>query len=301
MTPRANWKGYLKIAELACPVALYTAASTSERVAFHILNRETGHRVHRAFVDSESGDVVAPENQVKGYDTGSGEYVVVEPDEIAAALPDSDKALSVDAFVAYHDIDDIYFDRPYYLAPTTDLAEQAFSVIREGMSTKNVAAVARAVLFRRLRTLLIRPYGAGLIATTLHFNYEVRSAADVFGEIPETKTKGEMLDLAKHIINTKRGTFDPQEFKDRYEEALTELVRQKVDGKPIRARKTQPVGKIVNLMDALRKSAGVDIEEKGVAKRTVAPRPARAKSSASKAKSGARKKPTSTSRRRKAG
>ncbi|NIX78389.1 Ku protein [Microvirga sp. c23x22] len=300
MTPRANWKGYLKIAELACPVALYTAAPTSERVAFHILNRETGHRVHRKFVDADSGDEVAAENQVKGYEIGNDEYVIVEAEEVAAVLPESDKALSVEAFVACHDVDDIYFDRPYYLAPTTDLAEQAFAVIRDGMRAKNVMAVARAVLFRRLRTLLIRPHGAGLLATTLYFNYQVRSAPDAFQEIPEIKTKGEMLDLAKHIIDMKRGTFDPREFRDRYEAALTELVRAKVEGKPIRARKAPPASKVVNLMDALRQSAGVKVPAARAIKPTGAPGPTPAKRTARKAKPHSRKR-AATSHRRKAG
>ncbi|MBF9232412.1 non-homologous end joining protein Ku [Microvirga alba] len=303
MVPRANWKGFLKIAELACPVALYTAASTSERMAFHVLNRETGHRVQRQFVDAETGKAVAPEDQVKGYEIGNGEYVIVEPDEIAAVIPESDKTLAVEAFVACRDIDDVYFDRPYYLAPTTDLAEQAFALVREGMRAKDVAAIARAVLFRRVRTVLIRSYGAGLIATTLNFNYQVRSAKDAFDGIPEIKTKGEMLDLAKHIIDTKRGTFDPKEFKDRYEAALTELVRAKLEGKPIQARKAAPAKKAIDLMEALRQSAGVGTPtRRSAGKRSSGSSSSRDKGPAGKAKSTARKRASSAaSHRRKAG
>lgn len=266
MAPRANWKGFLKVAELSCPVALYTAASTSDRIAFHTLNRATGHRVRREFVDSETGKPVPADEQVKGYEVGSGDYVVLEPDEIAAALPDSDKTLAVDTFLACDSIDDVYFDKPYYLAPADKHAMEAFGLIRDGMKTNKVAALARTVLFRRVRTVLIRAHGDGLIATTLNFDYEVRSAADAFSEIGDLKIKGEMLDLAKHIIQTKKGRFDPASFDDRYEEALAELVKAKVEGRPIVKPKEPKQGKVVDLMAALRESAGVAAKKKPTAK-----------------------------------
>jgi DNA end-binding protein Ku len=247
----------LKVAELTCPVALYTAASTSERIAFHTINRATGHRVHRQFVDSESGKAVEKDDQVKGYETGAGDYVVLEPDEVATAVPESDKTLSVSAFVRCSDIDDIYFDQPYYLAPSDEHAEEAFVLIREGLRKKNVAAIAQTVLFRRVRTLLIRASDDGLIATTLNFDYEVRPAKDAFDDVPEMKIKGEMLELAEHIIKTKRGKFDPTKFEDRYEAALAELVKAKLEGKKIEVRKEPKPEKVVDLMEALRQSAGV--------------------------------------------
>lgn len=256
MAPRANWKGYLKIAEVTCPVALYTAASTSERMAFHTVNRETGHRVHRQFIDSETGKPVEREDQVKGYGVGEDEYVILEPDEITAAVPASDKTLSVDAFIACDDIDNVYFDRPYYLAPADKNAEEAFFLIHKGMQESNVAAIAQTVLFRRVRTLLIRAHGPGMIATTLNYDYEVRSVAEAFDNIPKMKIKGEMLDLAKHIITTKMGKFDPREFDDRYEAALADLVKAKLEGKPIPKRKIAQPGKVIDLMEALRQSAG---------------------------------------------
>ena len=156
MAPRANWKGFLKIAELTCPIALYTAVSTSERVAFHTLNRKTGHRVRRQFVDQETGRLVEPADQVKGYEVGKDDFVVLEPEEIAAAFPDSDKTIDIERFIACSDIDDVYFDRPYYLGPADPVAQNAFGVIRDGMRSEKVAALARTVLFRRVRTLLIR-------------------------------------------------------------------------------------------------------------------------------------------------
>ena len=232
MAPRANWKGFLKVGELSCPVALYTAASSSDRIAFHTLNCETGHRVKRQFVDPETGEAVPTDQQVKGYEVSKGEYVMLEPEEVAAAVPESDKTLEIDAFIDCEDVDDVYFDRPYYLTPSSAPAQEAFALIREGMRANKVVALARAVLFRRVRTLLVRVHEEGLIATTLNFDYEIRSSKDAFDEIPERKIEGEMLDLANHIITTKKGTFDPSKFDDRYESALSDLVKAKMEGKP---------------------------------------------------------------------
>ena len=257
MAPRANWKGFLKVAEVTCPVALYTAASTSERIAFHTINRATGHRVTRQFVDSDTGEPVEKDDQVKGYENGSGDYVVLEPDEVAAAIPESDKTLAVEAFIPCGAIDDVYFDKPYYLAPSGRAAEEVFALIRDGMKAKKVAALAQAVLFRRVRTLLIRAHGDGLIATTLSFDYEVRPATDAFDAIPAMTIKGEMLELAEHIIGTKRGTFDPSTFDDRYEGALADLVKAKLEGRKIEPRKEPKRAKKVDLMAALRESAGI--------------------------------------------
>jgi DNA end-binding protein Ku len=269
MAVRANWKGFLKIAEIHCPVALYTAASTSERIAFHTLNRATGHRVRRQFVDDETGDPVETADQVKGYEVDSGEFLVLTPEEIAAAIPENDKTLAVETFVSCDEIDDVFFDKPYYLAPSDKVATEAFIVIREGLRKNKSAALARAVLFRRVRTLLIRPHGDGLIATTLNFDYEVRSAKEAFEDIPAVKIEGEMLELAQHIIDTKRGTFDPKTFDDRYEAALADVVRAKKEGKPLPARPAPTETKVVDLMEALRQSASgkAAVEPKAPARR----------------------------------
>lgn len=257
MAPRAVWKGRLQIAELSCAVALHTAASTSERIGFHTLNRATGNRVRRQFVDAETGKPVESEDQVKGYALASGEYVVLDPDEIAAAVPESDKTLAVSDFIACQDIDDTYFDRPYYLTPADRAAQEAFALIREGMARRKVAALARAVLFRRVRTVLIRADDAGMIATTLNFDHEVRPAAEVFRDIPARRIKGEMLELAEHIIKTKMGEFDISGFDDRYDAALAELVKARIEGRKIIPRKPAPRENVVDLMTALRESAGV--------------------------------------------
>jgi DNA end-binding protein Ku len=280
VAPRANWKGYLKVAELSCPVALYTAASTSERIAFHTLNRATGHRVRREFVDRETGKPVEREDQVKGYEVADDDYVVLEPEEIAAVIPASDKTLAVEAFIPCSEIDTVYFDRPYFLAPADRTADEVYNLIHEGLRVRKVAMLARALLFRRLRSLMIRPHGPGMIASTLNFDYEVRDAAEAFRDIPKTTVKGEMLDLAKHIITTKRGRFDPAEFDDRYEAALAELVQAKVEGRALPERKAPESAPVVDLMEALRQSATAAAPKRGRsgAKRSTGrPRPAPAK------------------------
>jgi len=283
VAPRANWKGFLKVGELVCPVALYTAASTSDRIAFHMLNRKTGHRLHREFIDSETGKTVEREDQVKGYEVGDGDYIALDPEEIAAALPESDKTLEIEAFIACDDIDDLYFDKPYYLTPSDRHGDQAFALIREGMKKSNVAALAETVLFRRMRTVLIRPEGQGLVATTLNYDYEVRSAEAAFSDVPDVKLKGEMLELAEHIINTKKGRFDPKGFDDRYDAALAEVVKAKIEGRKIKPVKPKAEGKVIDLMEALRQSAGKS--EKPAKRKTKKPAAAR-KSAAGRRKAG---------------
>lgn len=257
MAPRANWKGFLRLGELSCPIALYTATSTSERISFHTLNRQSGNRVRREYVDAETGKPVPKEEQIKGYETAPGEYVLLEPEDVAAAVPVSDKKLTIEHFVGPGEVDDIYLDKPYYLAPAGAAAEDAYGLIREGMRSKRVCALARAVLFRRVRTLLLRPVEKGLLAFTLNFDYEVRSAREVFSDIGSYDLPDEMRDLARHIIDTKGGHFSPGEFHDRYETALAELIRAKAAGKALPKRAIQPQTNVVNLLEALRKSAGV--------------------------------------------
>lgn len=255
MAPRATWKGFIQFSELSVPVALYAAASTAERVSFHILNRKTGNRVNRQYIDEKTEKPVERDQQVKGYETDNHRYIILEPEEIAEVVPESDKALRIEAFVAHDDVDTVYFDRPYFIAPSDRVGQEAFAVLREGMKRQNVAAIARAVLFKRVRTLMLRPHDDGIIANTLNFDYEIRAAEDVFDDLPDVRIEGEMLDLAKHIIGTMQGEFDPAGFDDRYDQALAELVKAKLEGREIKATAPPKETKVVNLLDALRESA----------------------------------------------
>lgn len=256
MAARAVWTGVIKIAEIVCPVKMYTAATTSDRISLHMVNRKTGHRLRRIYVDNKTDKPVESEDQVKGYETHEGSYVVLEPEEIAAAIPDSDKSLTVDAFIACSRVEPTYFDKPYYLLPASEATEESFVLIREALRHQKVAAIAHTVLFRRLRPVLIRAHRKGLIATTLNFDYEVRSAKDAFADIKKRKIEPEMLELAQHILKTKAGEFEPDKFDDRYEEALAKLVKAKIDGrKVVPLRRPEPT-KANDLLEALRLSAG---------------------------------------------
>lgn len=262
MAARAIWRGHLSVGELICPVTLHGAVSEGERISFHIINRDTGHRVHRRYVDSETGKAVENEDIVKGYEAPDGDCVILEPEEIKAAVPKSDKRLEMQTFISCDNVDTTFFERPYFVAPADESATEAYALIREAMEEKKVAGLARTVLFRRVRTLLLRPHDKGMIATTLNFDYEVRDDAEIFDEISDIRVSGEMLDLARHIIETKMGHFDPAEFDDRYEEAVAELVKAKLAGRRPKKPTKVETGKVTDLMEALRRSAGVRADAK---------------------------------------
>ncbi|MGH6774032.1 MULTISPECIES: non-homologous end joining protein Ku [Brucella] len=284
VAPRANWKGFIKFGEVSCPVALYTAASTSERISFHTINRKTGNRVRREFVDIETGNPVDRDDQVKGYEVDDHRYVVLEPDEVAAAVPDSDKTLRIEAFIPCDQVDTAYFDKPYYLAPDK-MGTEAFVLLRDGMKKAKVAAIARTVLFRRMRTVLIRAHGKGLTASTLNFDYEVRSAQKAFDDVPDIKIEGEMLELAEHIINTKAGEFDERNSDDRYEDAVAELVKAKIEGRSLPKKKVPVASKPSELLQAFRESAGVGAKKTKRAAANADRSPARRKTAKAASKS----------------
>lgn len=250
VSPRANWKGFIKFGEVSCAVALYTAASSSERIAFNTLNRVTGNRVRREFIDGETGDPVERDDQVKGYETDEGHYVVLEPEEVSAAIPETDKTLKIESFIPCSEIDTVYFDKPYYLTPDK-MGTEAYVLLRDGMKQAKVAAIARTVLFRRLRTVLIRPHGDGLIASTLNFDYEVRSSQEAFDDLPDMKSDPELLEIAELIIAKKKGSFDASSFDDRYEDAVAELVKAKIEGRSLPKKKERSTGKVIDLRQAL--------------------------------------------------
>lgn len=255
MAPRPLWKGYLKLSLVSCPVALYPAVAGSEKVALHILDRRTGNRVHRQLIDAETGDVVEPADQVRGYEVARGEHVMLEDEELDAIALESTHTIEIDQFVPRSQIDDIYLDTPYYLIPDDAVGTEAFAVIRDAMKGQDVAGLAHVVLFRRERVLMLEPRGKGMVATTLHYAYEVRDDHGYFDDISKVAVGPDMIDLARHIIKTKAGKFDPARFKDRYENALVELIKAKQAGKAPKGPPEPPKpGNVINLMDALRRS-----------------------------------------------
>src|SRR6266568_8609140 len=256
MAPRANWKGFLRLSLVTCPVALYPATSDSEKISFNQINRKTGHRIKYAKVDADTGEEVSNEDIMKGYKVDTDTYIEITKDELENIALDSTRTIDIDEFVPKADIDPRYLIRPYYLVPDGKVGHDAFAVIRETIRTMDMVAIGRVVLTNREHIIALEPLDNGLMGTLLRYPYEVRSEKEYFDDIQDVKITKDMLDLAKHIVNQKSGRFEPEKFEDHYETALTELINQKRAGKPITA-KARPRGEnVVDLMDALRKSIG---------------------------------------------
>lgn len=270
MAPRPAWKGYLKLSLVSCAIELTSATDRSEKVSFRIINRKTGHTVRRQYVDSVTGKPVDDEDEVKGYEIGDDEYLLVEEKEIDAVQVESSHTLAIESFVDRADIPPIYFDTPYYVTPADEVSEEAFAVIREAMAKEGKAGIARIVLYRRERPVMIEPFEAGLLLTTLRYDKTVRKPEEVFEGLSPGKLDEELVSLASHIIGKKRAPFDPSGFEDRYEDALLALIRAKQKGrKPPVPRAPERPANVVNLFDALKKS----LAEEGGASSAAARRP----------------------------
>jgi DNA end-binding protein Ku len=254
MAPRPYWKGYLKLSLVSCAVALYPAASRSERISFHWLNRPTGNRLRQLMVDADTNEPVEREDRVRGFQVAKNDYLEIEEADLDAIEIESSHTIDIESFVPRGEIDPVYLDSSHYLVPNDKVAEEAFSVIREAMAAEGVAGIGRAVISRRERLLVMEPRDKGILATVLHYNYEVREDKAYFESIPDITIPVEMLDLAKHIIRGKMGRFDISKFEDRYEDALVEMIRAKQAGRPVTASKPAQPTNVINLMDALRRS-----------------------------------------------
>jgi DNA end-binding protein Ku len=234
---RPFWKGYLKLSLVSCPIAMFPASSSSERVSFRQINKSTGNRLKQQLVDSETGDVVESADKGRGYEIGRNQYLPVEDEELEAPRLESTHTIDIEKFVPRSEIDERYLDSPYYLAPTDNVGQDAFAVIREAMKRKNMVGLGRAVISRRERIVMLEPFDKGMMATTLRYAYEVRDAAEYFDDIPSIKLPGEMVELAEHILDTKAGHFNATEFEDRYETAVVEMLKRKQAGLPPEQRK----------------------------------------------------------------
>jgi DNA end-binding protein Ku len=255
MAPRPNWKGFLKLSLVSCSVALYTATSTSQRVSFNILNRKTGNRIRYDVVDAETGEEVEKEDRVKGYKLDKNDYLLLEDEELENVALESTHTIEIEEFVPVSEVDRIYLDESFYIVPQDEVAQEAFAVIREAMKKEGLAGLARVVIYRRERLLLLQPRGKGLIATALRYKNEVRDEDDYFDEIPNVKVSADMLKLATHILDTKKGEFKPEKFEDRYEDALKALIKAKQQGKEPPVVSEPKPSNVINLMDALKRSA----------------------------------------------
>jgi DNA end-binding protein Ku len=255
MAPRAYWKGYLKLSLVSCPVALYPASSRSERVALHQINRKTGNRLRQQMIDAQTGEVVESEDKGRGYEVSRDQHVAVEEEELDKISLESTHTIDIESFVPRDEIDERYLDSPYYIAPTDEVGQEAFVVIREAMRDKKMVGIGRVVLYRRERILMLEPFEKGLLATSLRYGYEVRDPQAYFEDIPDIALPAEMRKLAAHILDTKAAHFDPATFEDRYENALVDLLKLKQSGKPLKSEApSRPSARVINLMDALKRS-----------------------------------------------
>ena len=237
MAPRPYWKGYLKLSLVACPVSVFTATTSSERVSFRQINKKTGNRLRQQLVDDETREVVDAADKVRGYEVDKGVYIQVEDEEIEALEVESNHTIDIDSFVPRAQIDERYLDSSYYIAPNDQVGREAFGVIREAMRGKDMVALGRIVLAKRERVIALQPWENGLLGTTLRYAYEVRNAGEYFDEIPTTKIPKDMLQLAEHILESKAGDFDPASFVDHYEEAVVEMLKHKQAGAPVAKQK----------------------------------------------------------------
>ncbi len=265
-TVRPYWKGYIKLALVSCPIALYTASSSSERVAFRQINKKTGNRLRQQLVDEATREPVEAADKGRGYEYAKNAYVLIEDEEIESIEVESNHMIEIDSFVPRSEIDERYLDSPYYIGPNDPVGQEAFAVIREAMRGKNMAALGRVVLAKRERVIMLQPWDKGLLGTTLRYPYEIRDSKDYFYDIPDVKVSPDLLTLAEHILKSKEAEFDPSKFVDRYEQAVLQLLEKKQKGLPApKAPAFVAPTNVINLMDALRRSLATDEKAGGAA------------------------------------
>ncbi len=256
MATRPTWQGYLRLSLVSCPVALHTATSRSSDVSFNMLHKETHNRIRMIPTDPETGPVDRSEI-VKGYEIEKGRYVVVTDEEIKNVRLETTRTIDIERFVDEAEIDRLYWNDPYFLAPDGDMAIEAYSVIREAMAGAGKVALARVVMHQRERVLALEPRDRGILAYTIRSNKEVRDPKDVFGHIPKAQADAKMVAIAEKIIEQLEGPFDPAEFNDRYEDALRKLIKEKEKNHGRIAKVEEPrEAEVIDLMEALRRSLG---------------------------------------------
>lgn len=255
MAERPSWSGHLRLSLVTCPVVLYNALSSHGDVHFNLINPDTGNRIRSVVVDSVTEEPLERKDLVKGYEVSKGEYVIMTPEELDSVRLESTSVIDIDKFVDADKIDRLYWDHPYYLAPDGDMAEESFAVIASAMAKTNKVALGRVVMAQRERLMALEPRDGGIIATTLRDRDELRDAAKYFDGLEDAKASREMVSIAEKIIRQKEGKFDPSTFKDRYEDALRDLITQKEKGRKIvRPKEPSEPGNVIDLMEALKAS-----------------------------------------------
>ena len=261
VAPRAFWKGYLKLSLVTCRVTMTPAVSESGKVRFHNLNRETQARVLSQYVDAETGETVEDEDQVKGYEKGEGDYVLFEDEEIEDVGLESTRTIDIDTFVPVGSIGWVWYDRPHYLAPDDEVSAEAFAVIREAMAKSETAGIARLVMYRRERAVLLVPKDKGIVVWTLRYGDEVRDAKDYFENVGEEKPTSQHLTMMKKLIDERTEDWKPSMADDPVQDRLLDIIAQRKKGKKIKKRaepKPDQPSNVIDIMSALKKSLAAE-------------------------------------------
>jgi len=251
---RALWQGFLKFSLVSCAVEVHGLVRQSERLSFNTLNRRTGNRVRRLYIDAETGDAVPPEDQVRGYEVAEGDYVTLEDEELESIALESTRVIDLHSFCRPEEIDPIYFDTPYALVPEPGAGEDAFALIRDALDASGMAGLGSIVLHRRERPVLLQARAGVMVMTALRFNYEVRDLQEIASEVEQKSADPELVALASHIIQTRAAPFAPATFIDHYEEALTRLIKAKEAGRALPQPPLALPSNVVDLYEALRQS-----------------------------------------------
>lgn len=258
MAPRTFWKGYLKLSLVTCPVAMLPATSESEKVRFRTLNEKTGNPVAARYVDAVTGEPVEEGDEVKGYPRGENDHVILEDDELEAVALESTRTIDIDKFVPASSIGWIWYDKPHYLVPTDKVGEEAFSVIREAMAATATVGIARLVLYRRERAVMLKPSGKGIVVWTLRYGDEVRDADAYFENAGKEKPEAPLMKLVTRLIDERTTPWSPDMVGDPVQARLLEIIAAKKKGRKRPAKpKAEPAptsGNVVSIMDALKKS-----------------------------------------------
>jgi len=259
MAARAYWQGQIRLALVSIPVEIYSATKSGAQIAFHQIHEPSGKRIKYEKVAPGIGPVDADEI-VKGFEFEKGEYVLLEQDEIDAVKLESKRTLELTQFVDASDIDVLYFEKPYFVVPADDLAEEAFIVLREALRRSKKVGLGQLAMRGREYVVSLKPCGRGMVLETLRYADEVNKAQGYFRDIPDSEPDPELLDLASTLIDKKSGKFDPKEFHDRYVDALKDLIARKRKAKGRKIIEEKDDGKdrsgsnVVDLMAALKKS-----------------------------------------------
>jgi DNA end-binding protein Ku len=276
LAARPYWRGYIKLSLVSCPIVLYPATSTAERIAFRQINKQTGNRLRQQLVDEVTREPVDAEDKGRGYEYAKNSYIQIDDAELDELQIESSKTIDIDTFVPRAQIDERYFNSSYYIVPDGKVGQEAFSVIREAMRDKKMAALARVVLAKREHVMMLQPWDKCMMGTTLRYPYEVRRADDLFSEIEDFKVAPDMMKLADHIVESKTADFDPEQFHDRYEDAVVELIRSKRAGLPAAPQRvSESAPNVISLMDALKRSIAQDAGASAAPAKGKAKRPAK--------------------------